>query len=51
MNNNLEENRNRFYRQANGLMAIVYIAGLVWVVAQVYNLFTLRSQVCPENLI
>lgn len=39
MNNDLEENKNRFYRLANGLMAIVYIAGLAWVVAQVYNLF------------
>ena len=36
--NELEEQRLRFYRLANGLMAIVYIAFICWLLAQAYNI-------------
>ena len=28
----------RFYKLANGIMAVAYIAFLAWVVAEVYNM-------------
>jgi hypothetical protein len=38
MDDDLEIAKLRFYRLANGLMAIVYLAFFAWVLAQVYNM-------------
>lgn len=36
--NDLETAKLRFYRLANGLMAIAYIAFFAWVLASLYNM-------------
>jgi hypothetical protein len=36
--NELEQSKLRFYRLANGLMAIAYIAFFCWVVAELYSM-------------
>lgn len=35
-----ETHQVRFYKLANGLMAIAYLAFFAWVLAQVYNMIT-----------
>ena len=34
----IEQHKIRFYRLANGLMAMTYIAFFAWVLAQLYNM-------------
>lgn len=36
--NELEQHKLRFYKLANGLLAIGYIAFLAWVAATLYNM-------------
>ena len=36
--NELETHKLRYYKLANGLMSIAYIAFFAWVLAQVYNM-------------
>lgn len=38
MKDDLEIHKSRFYRLANGLMAIAYIAFIAWVLAQLYSM-------------